>query len=215
MTHPTSRKLRPGILTRGGLNGHLPLGTVAMLALAAAVPSAAARTQLPAAPAMPAAAAIPTTPVAPPPVVVSGTHGIAAHSSHAVVQAIEAARNSFQANTAQSNDQAAYDQFAQSFLSKAHYYGSETAVSGELRSGAYSGTHTVTVTVPVSQLIDPTTKAVYAQPVALVGCWITINERPALRARGNELATKDNFNHVSMNYAQYFMDGTLIKSTSP
>lgn len=136
-------------------------------------------------------------------------------STDAILEAINFARNSFQLSSTATTEQAAYDKFAQSILSPAHYYGSETVVGGELKDGAYTGTHTVTVNVPVTQLIDPVTKAVYAQPVALVGCWITINERPALRARGSELVTKDNFNHVGMENVPYFTDETLVKSASP
>jgi hypothetical protein len=132
-----------------------------------------------------------------------------------VHEAVNTARNDFEIKASTPTEQAAYDKFAQTILSPAHYWGSDVMISGELKDGIYEGQSTVTAQVPVTQLIDPATKSVYAQPEVLIGCWITINERPAIRTRNNELATKDNFNHVTMNYLPYFLTEAIVKSASP
>ena len=132
-----------------------------------------------------------------------------------VHEAVNTARIDFELKASTPTEQAVYDKFSQSILSPAHYWGSEVIVSGELNKGTYEGQSTVTAQVPVTQLIDPATKSVYAQPEVLIGCWITINEHPAIRTRNNELATKDNFNHVTMSYLPYFLTEAIVTSASP
>src|SRR4029077_18650039 len=71
-------------------------------------------------------------------------------------------------------------QFSGALMSRAHYYHSEAYVSFPIVNRGYSGTQTVTMYVPVVELVDQQTHALWPSPAVLAGCWLTINGTPAI-----------------------------------
>ncbi|GEM_PF-6936281 len=132
-----------------------------------------------------------------------------------IEETINSAENAFAISTTMPNNQAAYDQFAQLILNPAHYHGSQATAGGDVVGGAYDGVKTVTMNVPVSQLVDPATKSVYTKPAVLVGCWIVINDRPAIRTRLTQIANKDNYNLVKADMRSEFMAPIPVLAAAP
>jgi hypothetical protein len=92
-----------------------------------------------------------------------------------------------------------YDGMSRWVLSAAHYYGLQAPLEFTIANRAFDGTLTYRATLTPQMLTDPVTHE--RLPKVLVGCWLSINGRPAVRdlAGGLQVVSASNLAVVSGN----------------